>query len=42
MTRTADQLGVSRNTLYRRIKSLGIPLPRSRASSSSGSGSGSG
>jgi len=31
MTRTARQLGVSRNTLYRRIKTLGIALPRARA-----------
>ena len=30
MTRTARQLGVSRNTLYRRIRLLGIALPRIR------------
>jgi len=30
MTHTAEQLGISRNTLYRRIKLLGIPLPNPR------------
>jgi sigma-54 dependent transcriptional regulator, acetoin dehydrogenase operon transcriptional activator AcoR len=30
MTHTARQLGVSRNTLYRRIKLLGIPLLHAR------------
>jgi transcriptional regulator of acetoin/glycerol metabolism len=30
MTQTAEQLGISRNTLYRRIKLLGIPLPHTR------------
>ena len=29
MSRVAERLGVSRNTLYRRCKRLGIPLPRS-------------
>ena len=32
MTRAAAQLGISRNTLYRRIKQLGIPLPHARRS----------
>ena len=31
MSRAAEQLGVSRNTLYRRCKRLGIAPPRSRA-----------
>jgi transcriptional regulator of acetoin/glycerol metabolism len=30
MSRAAEQLGVSRNTLYRRCKRLGIPLASSR------------
>jgi sigma-54 dependent transcriptional regulator, acetoin dehydrogenase operon transcriptional activator AcoR len=30
MTHTAEQLGISRNTLYRRIKLLGIPLQHPR------------
>lgn len=32
MTHAAAQLGISRNTLYRRIKQLGIPLPHARRS----------
>ena len=32
MTHAAAQLGISRNTLYRRIKQLGIPLPNARHS----------
>lgn len=32
MTHAARQLGISRNTLYRRIKQLGIPLPHARRS----------
>ena len=31
MTRAASQLGVSRNTLYRRCRRLGIAEPRSRS-----------
>jgi transcriptional regulator of acetoin/glycerol metabolism len=31
MSRAAEQLGVSRNTLYRRCKRLDIAPPRSRA-----------
>ncbi len=30
MTRAAAQLGISRNTLYRKFKRHGIPLPRGR------------
>lgn len=33
MTHAAAELGISRNTLYRRIKQLGIPLPHARRSS---------
>jgi len=32
MTLAAAQLGISRNTLYRKIKLLGIPLPHARHS----------
>jgi transcriptional regulator of acetoin/glycerol metabolism len=32
MTHAAAALGISRNTLYRRIKQLGIPLPHARRS----------
>ena len=30
LTHTAEQLGISRNTLYRKIKLLGIRLPQPR------------
>jgi transcriptional regulator of acetoin/glycerol metabolism len=32
MTHAAEQLGISRNTLYRKIKLFGIPLPHARRS----------
>ncbi len=32
MTQTAERLGISRNTLYRKIKQFGIPLPHARRS----------
>ncbi|HEY3808716.1 MAG TPA: helix-turn-helix domain-containing protein [Steroidobacteraceae bacterium] len=32
MTQTAELLGISRNTLYRKIKQFGIPLPHARRS----------
>ena len=32
MTHAAERLGISRNTLYRKIKQFGIPLPHARQS----------